>query len=146
MQTVCHCLRGFYIIAVARIFHLNKLKKLGRIVKCHRVFQKIKKTHGQFSRLKCFNIRNTVIEIKATKNTLLTKNKVDASTPGHPRPLSTILFHIFLLAGSQENIKKCLLRPRLPLRLRHLILLFGRKINTYVPKNKNKNKSNTASI
>ena len=111
---------------------------MSRIVKCHREFQKVKKTHKQFSRLMCLNIRNTVIEIKASKNTLLTKNKVDASTPGHPQPSSTILFHIFLLAGSQEDIKKCLLRPRLPLRLRHLILLFGRMINTYVPKNKNK--------
>ena len=79
---------------------------MNRIVECHREFQKVKKTHEQFSRLMCLNIRNTVIEIKATKNTLLTKNEVDASTPGHPQPSSTILFHIFLLAGSQENIKK----------------------------------------
>ena len=106
MQADCHCLRGFYIIAVARIFYLNKLKKMNRIVECHREFQKVKKTHEQFSRLMCLNIRNTVIEIKATKNTLLTKNEVDASTPGHPQPSSTILFHIFLLAGSQENIEK----------------------------------------
>ena len=99
MQTVCHCLRRFYIIAVAQVFYLNKLKKLSRISECHREFQKVKKTHGQFSCLMCLNIRNTVIEIKATKNTLLTKNKVDASTPGHRRPSSTILFHIFLLAS-----------------------------------------------
>ena len=75
---------------------------------------------------------------KTRENTLLTENKVDASTPGHPQSSSTILFHIFLLAGSQEKIKKCLLRHRLPLRLRHLIFQFGRKIKTYVPKNKNK--------
>ena len=43
---------------------------------------------------------------KRLKNTHLTKNKVDASTPGHPQPSSTILFHIFLLVGSQEKIKK----------------------------------------
>ena len=46
------------------------------------LFQKVRKTHEQFSRLKRINIQNTVIEIKATKNTLLTKNKVDVSTPG----------------------------------------------------------------
>ena len=45
-----------------------------------------------------------------TKNTLLTKNKVDASTPGHPQPSPTILFHNFLLAGSQEIIKKNLVQ------------------------------------
>ena len=33
-------------------------------------------------------------------------DEVDASASGHPQPSSTILFHIFLLAGSQENIKK----------------------------------------
>ena len=81
---------------------------MSRIVKCHREFQKVKKTHGQFSHLMCLNIRNTIIEIKATKNTLLTKNKVDASTLGHRRPLPTILFHNFLLAGWQEIIKKIL--------------------------------------
>ena len=108
MQVDCHCLRGFYIIAVARIFYLNKLKKMIRTFKCHREFQKVKKTHEQFSRLMCLNIRNTVIEIKTRKNTLLTKNKVDASTPGNPRPSPTILFHNFSLAGSQEIIKKIL--------------------------------------
>ena len=66
------------------------------------------------------------------------KNKVDASAPGHRRPSSTILFHTFLLASSQENIKKLLLRSPLPLRLRHRILLFGRMNITYVTKNKNK--------
>ena len=86
----------------------KQVKKMIRIFKCHREFQKVKKTHGQFSRLMCLNIRNTVIEIKTRKNTLLTKNKVDASTPGHPRPSPTILFHNFLLAGSQEIIKKIL--------------------------------------
>ena len=69
MQAVCHCLRGFYIIAVARIFHLNKLKEMSRIVKYHREFQKVKKTHRQFSRLMCLNIRNTVTEIKTSKDT-----------------------------------------------------------------------------
>ena len=34
------------------------------------------------------------------------KNKVDASAPGYRRPSSTTVFHIFLLAGSQENMKK----------------------------------------
>ena len=84
----------------------KQVKKMNRIVECHREFQKVKKTQEQFSRLMCLNIRNTVIEIKATKNTLLTKNKVDASTPGYTQPSSKILFHIFLLAGSQESIKK----------------------------------------
>ena len=41
-----------------------------------------------------------------TKNTLLTKNKVDTSTLGHRRPSPKISFHSFLLAGSQENMKK----------------------------------------
>ena len=51
----------------------------------------------------CLNIRNTVIEIKATKNTLLTKNKVDASTPGHRRQF----YFIFSCSlRSQENIEK----------------------------------------
>ena len=36
----------------------------------------------------------------------------------------------------KKKLKKCLLRHRLPLRLRHLIFQFGRKIKTYVPKNK----------
>ena len=30
---------------------------------------KSQKTHGQFSRLMCLNIRNTVTEIKTSKNT-----------------------------------------------------------------------------
>ena len=47
----------------------KQVKKMSRIVKCHREFQKVKKTHGQFSRLKCLNIRNTVTEIKTSKNT-----------------------------------------------------------------------------
>ena len=38
----------------------------------------------------------------------------------------------------KKKFKKCILRHRLPLRLRHLIFQFGRKIKTYVPKNKNK--------
>ena len=73
-----------------------------------------------------------------TIDTLLSENKVDASTPGHPQPSSTILFHIFLLAGSQENTKKCLLRHRLPLRFRHLIFQFGCKNKMCIQKNKTK--------
>ena len=38
-----------------------------------------------------------------TKNTLLTKNNVDASTPGHRRPSPTIYF---IISCSQEIIKK----------------------------------------
>ena len=34
----------------------KQLKKMNRIVKCHREFQKHKKTLGQFLRLKCLNI------------------------------------------------------------------------------------------
>ena len=54
------------------------------------------------------------------------------------RPSPKILFHIFLLAGSQENIKKFRLRLLFPLRLRHLILLFGRKNKNMFQKIKNK--------
>ena len=36
-------LRRSYIIAVAWVFYLNKLKKLGRIGKCMLLFQKVKK-------------------------------------------------------------------------------------------------------
>ena len=42
----------------------KQLKKMSRIVKCCRKSQKVKKTHGKFSCLKCINIRNTVTEIE----------------------------------------------------------------------------------
>ena len=75
---------------------------MSRIVKCHTEFQKVKKTHGQFSRLMCLNIRNTVTEIKTSKNTLLTKNKVDASAPGHRRP-STKFYSYFLASEASKK-------------------------------------------
>ena len=34
----------------------KQVKKMSRIVKCHREFQKQKKTHEQFLCLKCLNI------------------------------------------------------------------------------------------
>ena len=36
MQTVCQCLRESYIVAVAQVF--KQVKKMSRIVKCHREF------------------------------------------------------------------------------------------------------------
>ena len=72
---------------------------------------------------------------KTTKNTLLTKNKLDASAPGHRRQF----YFIFSCSQARKKIfKKLLLRSPLPLRLRHLILLFDRMNNTYVTKNENK--------
>ena len=47
--------------------------------------------------------KKRVVEIKATKNTLLTKNKVDASTPGHPQPSSTIYF-IFSCSQARKKV------------------------------------------
>ena len=66
--------------------------------------------------------------INLLEKAYLTKNKVNASASGRSSSLLAILFHIFLLAGSQENIKKMLLDLLSSLRLRHSILLFGRKI------------------
>ena len=43
----------------------------------------------------------------------LTKNKVNASASGRSSSLLTILFHTFLLAGSQEKHKKNAPRPPL---------------------------------
>ena len=40
-------LRRSYIIAVARVFYVNKFQKQCRLAKCHRVFQKSQKTHAQ---------------------------------------------------------------------------------------------------
>ena len=45
MQSKYLYLRSFYINAVARVFHLNNLKKLGRISECMLLFQKVKKKH-----------------------------------------------------------------------------------------------------
>ena len=45
MQSNIFYLRRFYIIAVARVFHLNNLKKLSRIGECMLLFEKVKKTH-----------------------------------------------------------------------------------------------------
>ena len=60
-------------------------------------------------------------------------------------PLRVILnlrrefYFIFSCSQARKKIfKKFRLRHRLPLRLRHLILQFGRKNKTYVLKNKNK--------
>ena len=55
-------------------------------------------------------------------------------------------YFIFSCSQARKKIlKKFRLRPPLPLRFRHLILQFGRKNKTYVPKNKKQNKSNTVS-
>ena len=45
MQSKYLYLRRFYVIAVARVFHLDNLKKLSRITECMLLFQKVKKTH-----------------------------------------------------------------------------------------------------
>ena len=50
---------------------------------------------------------------------------VDAFTSLHRRSFDKILFHIFLLASSQENIKKFCSRAPLQFRLRHLIVQFA---------------------
>ena len=47
MQAVCVYLRRSYIIPAAQVFCLNKFKKLRRLAKCHREFQKVEKTHGR---------------------------------------------------------------------------------------------------
>ena len=47
MQAHSVCLRQSYIIAVARVFYVNKFQKVGRIAQYHRVFQKSQKTHAQ---------------------------------------------------------------------------------------------------
>ena len=39
-------LRRSYIIAAVQAFYVNKLKKVNRIIKYRRVFQKHEKTHG----------------------------------------------------------------------------------------------------
>ena len=39
-------LRRSYIITAARVFYVNILKKVNRIIKYRRVFQKHEKTHG----------------------------------------------------------------------------------------------------
>ena len=41
-------LRGFYIIAVTRVFCVNKFKKMCRTAQYHRVFGKHEKTHDRF--------------------------------------------------------------------------------------------------
>ena len=56
VQTIYLYLRRSYIIAVARVFYLNKLKKLGRIGECMLLFQKVKKTHEQILRLKHIDV------------------------------------------------------------------------------------------
>ena len=56
VQTIYLYLRRSYIIVVARVFYLNKLKKLGRIGKCMLLFQKVKKTHAKVLRLKHIDV------------------------------------------------------------------------------------------
>ena len=51
---------------------------------------------------------------------------------------SKFILFLFARRGSQSNKKIFPQRPPLPPPFRHLILHFGRVINTYVPKNKNK--------
>ena len=48
MQAVYLCLRRSYIIPAAQVFCLNKFKKLHRIAKYHREFQKVKKHMDKF--------------------------------------------------------------------------------------------------
>ena len=51
-------------------------------------------------------------------------------------------YFIFSCSQARKKIlKKFCLRPPLSLRFRHLVLQFGRKNKTYVPKNKNKIKA-----
>ena len=47
IRMIAHQLRHFYIIAVSRLFIVNKFENLCRIVQYHRVFQKHEKTHDR---------------------------------------------------------------------------------------------------
>ena len=124
MRTDYLYLRQSYTIAVARFFYSNKFEKLSRITECHLLFAKVKKTLDRILPLNCLNIQNGVIEIKTSKRYSITKNKGRCLHFGSSSAFRQNLFHIFLFAGSQENIKKFCSRPPLPLRFRHLILLF----------------------
>ena len=57
----------------------------------------------------------------------LTKNKVNASAPDHPH-LPRQFIPYFLARRLARKHEKMSPQARLPLRLRHSILLFGRKI------------------
>ena len=59
------------------------------------------------------------------KDTRSRKIKVDASAPHHP-PLSTKFYSYYKKQNYIQNKKNCL-KPRLQLRLQHLILLFLEK-------------------
>ena len=69
----------------------KQVKKMSRIVKCRREFQKVKKTHGQFSCLKCINIRNTVTEIEMR----LRRNKTKPSFQPSSSAFRQNLFYFF---------------------------------------------------